>query len=316
MKHDTYQIGCFLQLLSEGVTKKELRNTCGVLASAFDDSASLAVVRGFLRTFTSEWIDSGFAKDGSEHPLLRNFAPKGRATLLAADTADGSQRLDQGTFGIPRTVQAMAKCANGQVIVVADREERKYVVRPGKGVGGYGKPPYMFIEPRGGFSYRHTVAVEQSRDCIDGTGKRTKAEHPEEYLEVVAAMLFMEFYQSECRFLLMRCRRCGVFVIPERKPRKRYEYGWYCEECRSAGTATARMLSVTKQHRQRWLRLAAEAWLRWRARYGERSVWIAEEVNKQLGRTEPRIRRNSVTHNAGIIARMAEDLGPNPVADA
>jgi hypothetical protein len=37
----------------------------------------------------------------------------------------------------------------------------------------------------------------------------------------------MEFYQSEWRFRLMRCRRCGVFVIPTRKPRERYEYGWH-----------------------------------------------------------------------------------------
>lgn len=316
MKHDTCQIGCFLQLLSEGVTKKELRNTCGVLASAFDDSASLAVVQRLLRIFASEWIDSGFAEDGSEHPLLRNFAPKGRVTMPAGATADGSRPPDQGAFGIPHAVLAMAKCTNGHVIVVPNQEERKYVVRPGKGVGGYGKPPYMFIEPRGGFSYRQTVAVGQSRDRTGGTGERTEAKHPEEYLEVVAAMLFMEFYQSEWRFCLMCCRRCGAFVIPKRKPRKRYKYGWHCEKCRSAGTATARMLSVTKQHRQRWLRLAAEAWLRWRTQYGERSVWIAEEVNKQLWRTEPRIRRNSVTHNAGIIARMAEELGSPAVTDA
>jgi hypothetical protein len=112
----------------------------------------------------------------------------------------------------------------------------------------------------------------------------------------------MEFYQSEWGFRLMRCRRCGVFVISARKPRERYEYGWHCEGCRSAGTATARMLRVTKQHRQRWLSFAAEAWLRWRPENGERAVWIAEEVNKQLGRTESRIRRNSITHNAAIIA--------------
>jgi hypothetical protein len=80
----------------------------------------------------------------------------------------------------------------------------------------------------------------------------------------------------------MRCRCCGVFVIPKRKPRKRYEYGWHCEECRSAGTATARMLRVTKQHRERWLWLAAEAWLRWRPENGEHSVWIAEAGDGEI----------------------------------
>ena len=29
-------------------------------------------------------------------------------------------------------------------------------------------------------------------------------------------------------------------AIPERKPRKRYEHGWHCEECRSAGTANSK----------------------------------------------------------------------------
>src|SRR5664280_2963950 len=75
------------------------------------------------------------------------------------------------------------------------------------------------------------------------------------------------------------------------------------------GLQTARTLRVTKQRRQRWLSLAAEAWLRWRLQNGERAVWIAEQVNKQLRRTEPRIRRNSITHNAALIARMAEEFG-------
>ena len=68
------------------------------------------------------------------------------------------------------------------------------------------------------------------------------------------------------------------------------------------------MLRVTKQQRQWRLWLAAEAWLRCRPENGERFVWIAEEVNKQLWRTEPRIKRNSITRNAAMIARMADEL--------
>lgn len=98
----------------------------------------------------------------------------------------------------------------------------------------------------------------------------------------------------------MRCRRCGVLVIPTRKPREGYEYGWHWAKCEVL-ELQQRMLAVTKEHRQRWLSFAPEAWHCWRPENGERAVWIAEEVNKQLWRTEPRIRRNSITHNAAII---------------
>jgi hypothetical protein len=118
MKHDTCEIGCFRQLLSGDVTKEELWNTCGVLASAFDDSASLAVVQRLLRSFTSEWIDSGFADDGSEHPLRRNFLPESRMTMQADGAADGAKPREQSAFRIPHAVQAMAKCVNGRVLGV------------------------------------------------------------------------------------------------------------------------------------------------------------------------------------------------------
>ena len=227
-------------------------------------------------------------------------------TMQAHGAVDGAKPREHSAFHIPHAVQAMAKCVNGRVLVNAPRgTENKYIIFHDNTGADYGKPPHIVIEPRGGFSYQRAIGPPQS----SSEGKQTK-DH-EEYLEIVAAKLFMEFYQSECRFSLMRCRLCRVFIIPNRKPRERYEYGWYCEKCRSAGTATARMLKVTKQHRQRWLSLAAEAWLHWRPENGERSVWIAEQVNKQLRTTEPRIRRNSVTRNEALLARMAEELGPH-----
>jgi hypothetical protein len=313
MKHDTCQIGCFLQLLSRDVTKEKLWNACSVVASAFDDIDSLAVVQRLLRSFTSEWIDSGFAEDGSEHPLRRNFSPESRMTMPAHGAADGAKPLEQSAFRIPYAVQAMAKCVNGRVLVGALRgAESKYFISHENTGGGYGKPPHMFIEPGGGLSYRRAIELEQSRDCTEGTSEGRENKNHAEYLDVLAGSLFMEFYQSEWRFRLMRCQRCGVFVIPNRKPRKRYEYGWHCEKCRSAGTATAFMLRATKQHRERWLSLAAEASLRWRPEKGERSVWIAKEVNKKLG-NDYRITRNSITRSAALIARMAEELGPHAV---
>ena len=74
------------------------------------------------------------------------------------------------------------------------------------------------------------------------------------------------------------------------------------------------MLRKTKQHRQWWLSLAAEAWPVGSRRM-ERASWIAEQVNEQLWRTEPRIRRNSITHNAAIIVQMAEGVGSSAAAD-
>lgn len=84
----------------------------------------------------------------------------------------------------------------------------------------------------------------------------------------------------------MRCRRCGTFAFPAWKPRMQYQYGRHCEGCRSAGTATARLQKQAKERRQRYLTLAVEAWQRWRADNGERAVWIAGEVNRQLGAGE------------------------------
>jgi hypothetical protein len=167
---------------------------------------------------------------------------------------------------------------------------------------------------RAGRRQRTRGTIERRRACAGVVVRFAffRISYSGEYLEILAAKLFMEFYQSEWRFQLMRCRRCGVFVIPNRKPRKRYEYGWHCEKCRSVGTATARISKVTKQHRERWLLLAAKASFRWRPENGERSVWIAKEVNKQL---ELKIRRNSITRNAALIARMAEELS-SPVTDA
>src|ERR1035438_2854431 len=113
----------------------------------------------------------------------------------------------------------------------------------------------------------------------------------------------MEFYQSEWRFRLMHCRRCGIFALPERKPRLQYQYGWHCKACRSAGTATARLQKQAKKRRQRYLTLAVEAWQQWRPDNGERAVWVAGEVNRQLGDREERIKRNFITRNASLIAR-------------
>lgn len=317
MKRDACPIEWLLELLGE-TTREELWNNFGALASAFEDRESLAVVKRLFRTFTSEWIDSGFAENGSEYPSQRNFAPKWGATVLPGAEADRAPLVERDTFRIPHAVQAMAKCVNGRVQVDAPRgTESKYLVFHDDAGSGFGKPPQMFIEPGGGFSYRRAIELPHSGGTRKaGTSEGQETKDHEEYLAIVAASLFMDFYQSEWRFCLMRCQRCGVFVIPNRKPRKRYEYGWHCENCRSAGTATARMLRVTKQQRQRWLALAAEAWLRWRPKNGERSLWIAEEVNKRLPKNDPRIRRNSVTHNATTIACMTKEVGSPSMTDA
>ena len=229
--------------------------------------------------------------------------------------AGTSNDREKRRFRIPQAVQAMAKYMNGQVQVINTWEGDKYVVFESAG-SGYWQPPRTYIEPRGGFQYNRSIKLEESRTGNLGAKDERGNEDHEEYLQIVAADFFVDFYQSECRFLLMRCRRCGIFILPKRKPRERYEYGWHCERCRSAGTATARMLTVTKEHQQRWLSFAAEAWPRWRPENGERAVWIAEQVNKKLRRTEPRIWRNSITRNAAMIAQMAIELGSQAVTDA
>jgi hypothetical protein len=311
MEHQTDQIASYLVLLSGRFTNRQLWSCFSALASVLDHDGAFDAFQQFLREFTIEWIDSGFQEDGSEWPLQRNFAPKPGKVVAGEVAVDDCGLRLLNLKPAPHAVQAMASYAGGNLNIEIPRsasERHAYEIVPSTTIRSEGRPPTMVILPNGGFHYRPSLGLPNFGCYAAGEGD--DQEDLRKYLEILAASFFMEFFQSAWRFRLMRCRKCGTFAVPKRKPLKRYEYGWHCKSCRSAATATARVKKQATKHRQRWLSLAAEAWLRWESkkRKEERAIWIADEVNRQFKRGEPWVMRNSITRNASLIAGMAEKL--------
>jgi hypothetical protein len=70
----------------------------------------------------------------------------------------------------------------------------------------------MFIEPGGGFTYQPAFDLEQPRACEGGTSEGQETKDHEEYLEILAAKLFMEFLPISVEILpdalpALRCLR-------------------------------------------------------------------------------------------------------------
>ena len=123
----------------------------------------------------------------------------------------------------------------------------------------------------------------------------------------MAAGMFLFFYHSEWLYRLMKCRQCGVFAVPDRKPRKSYVRGWHCRPCGRTVSATISVAERRKDQRKKWFNLAVDAVRRWeqRPRNQDRIEWIKEEVNKGL-RLVDQIKRNTITHNLKDIEARAK----------
>lgn len=133
---------------------------------------------------------------------------------------------------------------------------------------------------------------------------RTGADDPIAQAKEEATRLLAHFMTCNARWQLAKCFVCQEYFYPERKLRDFYKRGAYCEACRPKVS----MLD-TKKSRQEWadkiLKLAAEAWPKWKPAHGPRQHWIAMRVNEKLSPGDKRIKGTWVTRNdEKIIERV------------
>lgn len=241
-----------------------------------------------LRAYINEWIDSGFAPDGSEFPARREFKVRLR------DRGDGTtiarpkwNTPPEDYAPPPAAISAIAKLHKGKAVPSAGGRYHIEIEDDAR------SPVAMSIFTRGGVSY-----------SLRGTAGLT--------MESRAALIFYWFYRSSWLFRLMRCNRCKALSLPQTKPRKRYERGWHCDKCRNSAAAQAATAARRTRLREQWLGLAVDAYREYRSSPRRStngvSAFIAERVNKRLPYNS-RIKRNTITRNLKEIQAHAELKG-------
>jgi len=123
-----------------------------------------------------------------------------------------------------------------------------------------------------------------------------------------AAQRFLRFLQSEWKYKLAKCRRCGTYFAGTRRLHKIYKRGTHCKECASKATAIESKKASDEKWRVRWMQVAAAIWLQWKEKDGDRGAFVAKRVNKALGPRERQITRWSITHYRSRIEQMSKSL--------
>jgi hypothetical protein len=230
-----------------------------------------------LIVLLEEWIRTGFQPDGSETPEERNFTPK--------------QNYDAPRFELypaPNALNAVADYLGGKLLAITEKTGKvSYAIYC---AGGFA----VDVDPKGGMEYRPSTGhLNEPRS--------------------IAASVFAEFYRSDCRFRLMKCKRCGKFDVLD-KPRKSYVRGWHCSKaCSDADFATKNNKANRDAHQNRWFPLAVEAYADLDAMAEKPDekpvVWIAKKINEQLRkiRDAATISRNTITHNFQKIEEAARE---------
>jgi hypothetical protein len=231
-----------------------------------------------LRHFVGEWIDTGFHPDGSEHPHERSFAVR---KLIKVNDWVGVEDIGAA----PEAIRAIAHLYDAEFLIpLQDGYHLSTMKSTSKN-----RFIFPFIRSTGGVSY--TTDPVFAPDLLS-----------------LAARIFLNFFQSDALYRIMRCNQCKAIFLPDRKPRKRYERGWHCIKCRNIAAAKAATDERRKMHRKRWFALAVEEY---RAYMNEphRSTQdmiasLTERVNKRLPYSS-RIKRNTITLNLKDIAVAA-----------
>jgi hypothetical protein len=233
-----------------------------------------------LRSYIDEWIDTGFRPDGSEMPYSRNFIPRQRK--------DGESIPDyhkNAHINAPNAIQALARLHQAELIVAMD---------PGKAVYIYQIQDARLVarlHPEGGIEYipEPTLANPDAGKC--------------------AAQIFLEFFSTEWRYRLMRCRQCRSLCAPKNKPRNGYPRGWYCNNCRNSAAAQAATEKTRDLLWERWFMRAVNAYREFEDQPGrtgrDRIQFITDRVNAGLPALH-RIKRNTITLNLEKIQATAE----------
>ncbi len=174
-----------------------------------------------------------------------------------------------------------------------------------------------FVRLQKGFLDGHATAVLDLFGKItfglEGYGPGTKRNvELIDQASLDATVYFLRFLQSEDRFGLAKCRRCGKYLIKgkhERRFRKNYLRGIHCESCRNKVTAVLSRGRSLKQFEDEWLPLAVRAYHKGRSKYGDDNGlkrFILQEVNSRLDAMGPRLRLNRLTMWWKQIVRIAE----------
>ena len=124
-----------------------------------------------------------------------------------------------------------------------------------------------------------------------------------------AIWTFQRLLQSPERDLLSRCDGCKRFLVRARAPRRgiSVEHGTFCLKCKGLGGARRTVASRERRKRQ-MIESAAELWPKWKpkAKYGKRSKWVAEMMNRKQCTSRTLITGKWVTQNQPEIEAEAE----------
>ena len=124
-----------------------------------------------------------------------------------------------------------------------------------------------------------------------------------------AIALVLLLLDSPERTRLFRCDGCQTYFMRARAPKKNvpiYRGSW-CENCKGKGSA--RRTETSRDARtKKMVERAADVWANWKQdrRHGERSEWVAEQVNKKLPANANHIAKNWVTRHQDEIEAEVE----------
>lgn len=227
-----------------------------------------------LRQYVDAWVDSGFQPNGSELPEMRTYA----------------------TWGGQIIFQSLEGLLNSDLVIEGPPEQTIFGLqaRNSKQLPLRGLLSFKF-DPRGGIR----------ADPVVFRGHLNPKE--------LAALGFLHFWNSDQLFTIMRCAKCGIFVLPP-KARKSYARGWHCVRHRDSAAAVAATADSRKKFRERWFGRAVDACREFerhpRRDKNDRVEFITKRVNDCLPALH-RIKRNTITRNLAKIQAAAKGRNQN-----
>lgn len=171
------------------------------------------------------------------------------------------------------------------------------VAPPLLGAFGVRNPPVLSVDAEGPY----LMLMPHTRN----EGKSLAAA----VIDGAMAMCLQLLDSPTCR-RLFRCDGCSVYFMRTRAPKKDTPiyHGSYCANCKRKGKDRIRRTEDSRAERTgQMIGLAADVWPQWKQdrRHGERTEWVAQQVNKRRKSNRGRIAKNWVTrHQAEIEAEV------------
>jgi hypothetical protein len=264
------------------------------------------LVSSLLRSYTDEWLGTGFDSEGKESPFARRltktkvawvavWGEEGRA--LRAPGIDWDNGIEHSPFSLARklTIKSTGEPLKPAVSPFAPARIQPPPATPLPDTNEW--VLYKLKERRGA----------KRRDDIPVTS--THPNMPEDVVVAAnlrAAILFHAFMKAPWRYRLGKCRRCQAYFVLKVNPSKSpYARGMHCSECKNVASADASGKTKRAEREQKLLSLAAGVWSSWRPtpQFGERNDWVAKQVSDLLGERKA-IQRNWVTRHEKEIMAM------------